>query len=176
MVERIKPEKMFVSPMGLKSLNAYFNNPDWPLEVVKSGQSINTGKYNINFLETRMIHWPDSMFSYIPEHKLLISNDGFGMHWATSERFDDELDPAELMRHAAKYYANILMLYTPMIKKLLATVEEMGLEIDVIAPDHGPIWRGNPRSHRQTPTNAGWTRFPATRPWWSTAPCGTAPK
>lgn len=88
-----------------------------------------------------MLHWPDSMMSYIPEDKLLISSDGFGQHWATSERFDDELELDELMIHSAKYYANILLLFSPLIQKLLAKVKEMGLEIDMIAPDHGPIWR-----------------------------------
>jgi len=84
------------------------------------------------------------MFSYLPEEKLLISSDAFGHHWATSERFDDEVDQAELMRHAAKYYANILLLYSPLVQKLLAQVKEMGLAIDTIAPDHGVIWRADP--------------------------------
>jgi flavorubredoxin len=93
-----------------------------------------------------MLHWPDSMFSYIPEDKLLISSDAFGEHWATSERFDDQVDRDELMRHAAKYYANILLLYSPLVQKLLGEVQKMGLAIDMIAPDHGVIWRGKPQT------------------------------
>lgn len=145
-VERIKPEKILVSTMGRKVLDGYYRShaADWPVEVVKSGDSIETGQYSIQFLETRMVHWPDSMFSYIPQHKLLISNDGFGLHWATSQRFDDEVDFSELMWQAAKYYANILLLYSPLIQKVLAKVQELGLEIDTIAPDHGVIWRKNP--------------------------------
>ncbi len=145
-VQRIKPEKILVSPMGKKVLEGYYRSQaaDWPVEVVKSGDSIQTGQYSIQFLETRMVHWPDSMFSYIPQHKLLISNDGFGLHWATSQRFDDEVDFSELMGQAAKYYANILLLYSPLIQKVLAKVQELGLEIDTIAPDHGLIWRKNP--------------------------------
>ncbi len=142
MVERIKPEKIFCSPMGHKNLLAHYHRQDLPYEVVKSGDSISLGRKTVTFLETRMIHWPDSMFSYIPEDKLLISSDGFGLHWATSERFADELDLNELMHHAAKYFGNILMLYAPLIQKLLNQVSEMGLEIDTIAPDHGLIWRG----------------------------------
>ena len=91
-----------------------------------------------------MLHWPDSMFSYLEEDRLLISSDAFGQHWCTSERFDDEVDPFELMKHAAKYYANILLLYSPLIKKLIESVKGMGLDINVIAPDHGLILRGNP--------------------------------
>ena len=91
-----------------------------------------------------MLHWPDSMMSYFPAEKLLLSSDGFGEHWATSQRFDDEVDKAELLGHAAKYYANILMLFSPLVRKLLAKVAELGLEIDMIAPDHGLIWRSDP--------------------------------
>ncbi|HEC30973.1 MAG TPA: FprA family A-type flavoprotein, partial [Deltaproteobacteria bacterium] len=139
----IKPEKVFCSTMGKKNLLDHFHREDWPYEVVKSGDSISLGKRAVQFLETRMLHWPDSMFSYIPEEKLLISSDAFGQHWATSERFDDEVNFSELIQHSAKYYANILLLYSPLVQKLLASVKDMGIEIDMIAPDHGLIWRKN---------------------------------
>ncbi len=143
-IELIQPEKIFTSPMGQKAMMAHFHYKDWPVEVVKSGDTLNIGRRTIHFLETRMLHWPDSMFSYFPDDKLLISNDAFGLHWATSERFDDQVDQAELMLHAAKYYSNILLPYSPLVAKLLAQVQEMGLAIDTIAPDHGVIWRGDP--------------------------------
>ncbi|RJX36510.1 MAG: FprA family A-type flavoprotein [Desulfarculus sp.] len=143
-IELIQPEKIFCSPMALKAINAHFHPQGWPLQVVKTGDHLELGSRTVNFLETRMVHWPDSMFSYIPQEKLLISSDGFGLHWATSERFDDQVNQSELMRHAAKYYANILLLYSPLIQKLLAKVAELGLDIDMIAPDHGLIWRRNP--------------------------------
>lgn len=143
-VEIVKPEKIFCSVMGEKAIQTHFHPGDWPLEVVKSGDSISLGKKNVHFLETRMLHWPDSMFSYIPEDKLLISSDAFGQHWSTSERFNDEVNEAELMAHAAKYYANILMIFSPNVRKLLEKVGEMNLDIDMIAPDHGLIWRKNP--------------------------------
>lgn len=138
-----KPEKIFCSPMGKKAIIDHFHPKDWPLVEVKSGDSISLGSKTIQFLETRMLHWPDSMFSYIPEDKLLISSDAFGQHYASSERFDDEVPHSELMGQAAKYYANILTLYSPLVRKLLASVAEMGLEIDMIAPDHGLIWRSH---------------------------------
>ncbi|HAA04323.1 MAG TPA: MBL fold metallo-hydrolase, partial [Syntrophobacteraceae bacterium] len=143
-IELIKPEKVFCSEMGKKALIEHYHREDWPFEVVKSGQTLNLGTKTVHFLETRMLHWPDSMFSYIPEDRLLISSDAFGQHWATSERFDDEVDQPELMAHAAKYYANILLLFSPLVQKLLATVQQMNLDIDMIAPDHGLIWRANP--------------------------------
>ncbi|MEJ5300234.1 MAG: flavodoxin domain-containing protein [Thermodesulforhabdaceae bacterium] len=143
-VDAIKPEKIICSEMGEKALVQHFKRTDLPYQVVKTGDSIRTGKKTIHFIETRMLHWPDSMFTYIPEDKLLISSDAFGQHWATSARFDDEVPFDELMNHAAKYYANILLLYSPLVQKLLAKVKELNLDIDMIAPDHGLIWRKNP--------------------------------
>lgn len=146
MIELIRPEKVICSPMGKKALIDHFHREDWPFEVVETGSSLKLGSKSVNFLETRMLHWPDSMMSYIPEDKLLLSSDGFGQHWATSERFDDEVDTDQLMLHAAKYYANILLLFSPLVQKLLAKVHDMGIEIDMIAPDHGLIWRKDPGS------------------------------
>ncbi len=142
-IARVKPEKIYCSKMGLKAINDHFHPTDWPLEAVKSGDSISLGKKTVQFLETRMLHWPDSMFSYIPEEKLLISSDAFGQHLATSERFDDEVDFSVLMEQTAKYYANILTLFSPLIQKLLTKVAEMNLDFDMIAPDHGVIWRSH---------------------------------
>lgn len=142
-VERTRPEKIYCSQMGLKAIKQHFHPQGWPLEVVSTGDSISLGRKSVQFMETRMLHWPDSMFSYIPEDKLLISSDAFGQHYASSERFDDEVDFSELMGHTAKYYANILTLYSPLVRKLLAKVRDMNLDIRMIAPDHGVIWRSH---------------------------------
>ncbi len=141
MMDLVKPEKLICSPMGQKAIIDHFHREDWPFEVVKSGSEISLGKRTIQFLETRMLHWPDSMFSFIKEDGILFSSDAFGQHYATSERFDDQVDMSEVMHESAKYYANILYLYAPLIKKLLATVGAMNLDIKMIAPDHGVIWR-----------------------------------
>ncbi len=142
-VELVKPEKIFCSERGRKALLAHFHREDWPYEVVKTGDTISLGKRTVRFIETRMLHWPDSMFSYIPEDRLLISSDAFGQHVATTERFDDEVDLSMLLRHAAKYYANIILPFSNLVQKLLSLVKEMDLEVDMIAPDHGVIWRRN---------------------------------
>ncbi|MDA3832267.1 MAG: flavodoxin domain-containing protein [Spirochaetales bacterium] len=142
MIELCKPEKVFCSPMGLKAIQAHFHMSDeWPLEVVKSGDTLSLGAKTVQFLETKMLHWPDSMFSYIPEEKLLISSDAFGQHLATTERYADELAEDVVFGQAKKYFANILHLFAPNVTKLLKTVGELGIEIDMIAPDHGLIWR-----------------------------------
>jgi len=144
MMEVIKPEKLFCSPRGKKALLEHYRREDWPYEVVETGREISLGKRTVQFMETRMVHWPDSMFSYLKEDALLISSDAFGQHWATSERFNDEVNPSELMRLAAKYYANILLPYSSLIQKLIADVQKLNLKIDMICPDHGLIWRENP--------------------------------
>jgi len=141
MVELIKPEKIICSLMGKKALIDHFHKEDWPFEVVRTGTEISLGKRTIQFIETRMLHWPDSMFSFVKEDGILFSSDAFGQHYATSERFDDEVDLSEVMKESAKYYANILYLYAPLIRKLLKSVSEMNLGIKMIAPDHGIVWR-----------------------------------
>jgi flavorubredoxin len=143
-VDLVQPEKVICSAMGKKAMLEHFGREDWPYEVVQSGQSLSLGKRTVQFLETRMLHWPDSMFSYLPEDRLLISSDAFGQHWSTSERFDDEVDTHELFTHAAKYYANILLPFSSLVQKLHAEVQNLGLQIDMIAPDHGLIWRSQP--------------------------------
>lgn len=139
----VNPEKVFASTMGVKALKAHLG-PDLNVTPVKDGETLSLGNRTLTFLETRMLHWPDSMLSYIAEEKLLFSQDGFGMHLASSERFADEIPNWLLEYEGAKYFANILMPFAPIAQKVLARVAEMNLPIRIIAPDHGPIWRKNP--------------------------------
>jgi len=117
---------------------------DWDFQVVKTGDSISLGEKTLKFIEAPMIHWPDSMFTYIPEDKLLLPNDAFGQHIATTERFDDEVDQCSLMDEATKYYANILIPYSPVILKKIDELVKSSIEIKTIAPSHGIIWRKDP--------------------------------
>jgi len=143
-IDLIKPEKVICSKMGHKALLKHFHQEDWPYHIVSPGEELSLGEKTLSFMETRMLHWPDSMFTYIKENQILFSSDAFGQHLATSERFDDEVNQDVLMHECAKYYANILTLYSPLVKKLIAKVQEMNLPITTIAPDHGVIWRSNP--------------------------------
>ena len=120
----------------------YFGN--WKFQTVKTGDTLNLGERTLSFLETPMLHWPDSMFTYIEKDALLLPNDGFGQHFASSKRFDDEVDPNILMEEAAKYYANILWPYSTLVTKKIEEVQKLGLKIDMIAPSHGIIWRKDP--------------------------------
>ncbi len=140
-VKRCNPEKIFCSVMGEKTLKAHFNTEGWPIHVVKTGDVINIGKRNIHFIEARMLHWPDSMFSYIPEEKLLISNDAFGQNIASTARFADEVARPELDESMRHYYYNIVVPFSSQVFKVLDAVAEMKLEIDMLAPDHGLIFR-----------------------------------
>ena len=141
-MEAVRPEKVFASPMGVKVLDAHFRIGA-ALTPVKTGEVISLGNMTMTFVETRMLHWPDSMVSYIPEQKILFSQDGFGMHFATEKLFADENDAAVVEQEMRKYYANILLLYAPQTLKLLEDLPKLNLAVDVIAPDHGPLWRGS---------------------------------
>jgi flavorubredoxin len=142
-MHRIGEDKpLYCSKMGAKNLGLHYANK-WNLHPVKSGQEISIGNKTFTFLETRMVHWPDSMFTYLKEDKILFSSDGFGQHYAGFEKFDD-LVGEDVMYQAKKYFANILLLYAPRILKLIEQVQAMGLEIKMICPDHGIIWRNNP--------------------------------
>ncbi len=142
-MHRVGEDKpLYCSKMGAKNLARHFPRK-WNYHAVGNGEELSLGNRTLTFLETRMLHWPDSMFTYLKEDKILFSSDGFGQHYAGHENFDDEVGD-EIMTHAKKYYANILLLYSPLILKLIDTVTELGIEIDMICPDHGIIWRKDP--------------------------------
>lgn len=145
--------KVICSPRGQESLAAYYSG-QWDSAIVKTGDTLNLGRRSLKFIEAPMLHWPDSMFTYIPEDALLLPNDAFGQHLASTGRFDDEVDPAQVMEEAAKYYANILMPFSSLISRKLAEITEMGLEIKMIGPSHGIIWRQHPE--RIVEAYAGW--------------------
>ena len=139
---------IYISEKGKKGLDRHCDTSKWTMKVVKNGDTLNTGKYTLVFLETPMLHWPDSMVTYVKEAKLLISQDAFGQHVATSSRFDDEFigchSEFELRDAVVDYYANILMPFGQLIKSKIEEIVRLGIEIDMIAPDHGIIWRKDP--------------------------------
>ena len=142
-MHRIGEDKpIYCSKMGHKNLARHFRQK-WNYRPVANGEELSLGNRTLQFLETRMIHWPDSMFTYLKEDKILFSSDGFGQHYAGPEKFDDQIGE-EIMYHAKKYFANILLLYATHIQKLLDNVLSLGLEISMICPDHGIIWRQDP--------------------------------
>jgi flavorubredoxin len=121
------------------TLSQHFDTSSWNVRIVKSGETVSLGTRTLQFIDTPLVHWPESMFTYMPEEKLLFSMDAFGQHYASSQRFDDEIDLSTVLREAKAYYANIVMPYGKQAAK--AIQQAAGLDIDVIAPSHGVIWR-----------------------------------
>ncbi len=164
---------LYCSKMGAKNLKSHYKK-DYNYQVVGSGETVTLGNRTFSFLETRMLHWPDSMFTYMPDEKILFSSDAFGQHYAGDKFFDDEIGE-EIMPHARKYYANILLHFSPLVQALLADVAKMNLDIRMICPDHGIIWRKDPakiitaydRWSRQAPAKKALVIFDSM--WESTA-------
>jgi flavorubredoxin len=136
--------KMYCSQRAVEPLKKHFGDHGWDITPVKTGDILDLGGKTIHFIEAPMLHWPDSMFSFIPEDKLLLPNDAFGQHLASSQRFDDEVDNGILMDEAAKYYANILLPFSALVERKIKEIVDMGIKFDTIAPSHGIIWRRDP--------------------------------
>lgn len=139
LMEAAKNATIVTSPNGQKGLIAHYKNKDWNFRVVKSDETISLGNKNIKFILTPMVHWPDNMMSYLVEDNILFSNDAFGQHIASSERFDDECFQGVVVEEAKKYYANIVLPYSSLVQKAMDLISP--LPIDMIAPSHGIIWR-----------------------------------
>ncbi len=125
LIRALEPEKVFASTLGTKALEEHFHL-GYPLIPVKDGETLRLGDLHVSFVETRMVHWPDSMFTFLHEDGLLFSNDAFGMHLADTARFDDEVAHDMLLHQAAKYYANILLPLSPIIAKTLEKFQGSG--------------------------------------------------
>jgi len=129
---------VFASPKGEAGLREHYRQ-DWNFKAMESGTVLNLGKRSLHFILTPMVHWPDNMVAYMPEEKILFSNDAFGQHLATSERFDDEYPLDIIMLEARKYYANIVLPYSRQVEKVLVGIQD--IDIEMIANSHGIIWR-----------------------------------
>lgn len=138
----IAPKATIVTgaPKGIQGLRAHYGD-GLNLVGVKTGDTLDIGKRTLAFVQTPMVHWPDSMVTYDELDGILFSNDAFGQHYASSKRFDDEVGLPEVLAQAKKYYANIVMPYSRHVQKALKSFE--GCEVDMIAPSHGVIWRSH---------------------------------
>lgn len=121
------------------TLSHYYDTAGWRFRVVKDGDRLTLGRRTLTFIETPMVHWPESMFTYVPEDRVLFSMDAFGQHYASSLRFDDDAHVDDVLQEAKTYYANILMLYHRPIAQAFARVQALAVEL--IAPSHGVVWR-----------------------------------
>jgi anaerobic nitric oxide reductase flavorubredoxin len=135
--------EVIVSKNGLVSVPGHFHE-EWKFKKVGTGDTINIGTHDLMFIEAPMLHWPDSMFTYLSGHNILMPNDAFGQHYATAYRFNDEVNEEELHEEALKYYVNILTPFSDRVIKKIDEVVALKLPIDMIAPSHGVIWRKDP--------------------------------
>jgi flavorubredoxin len=134
---------LVISKRGEESFAGHFHHR-WNFRTVQTGDTINIGKNSLVFIEAPMLHWPDSMFTYLTGHSILMPNDAFGQHFASAFRFNDQVDREELYEEALKYYANILTPYSSLVTKKIDEVLALGVPVAMIAPSHGIIWRDDP--------------------------------
>lgn len=142
-MERKPNIPIYCTKNGAEIIKKHFQK-DWNFNIVKTGDTLKIGEYELVFVEMTMIHWPDSMMTYVKGANTLLSNDAFGQHYAAKSLYNDEVDTCELFQEAVKYFANILTPFAPLIKKKIEQVKALNLPIDMIAPSHGVIWRENP--------------------------------
>jgi len=138
------PKVTVICSKGGETSIKRFYPGNWNLKVVKTGETLNIGKRSLKFFEAQMLHWPDSMFTYCPEEKILFPNDAFGQHYAHASRFADEADQCSLWQEAEKYFANILTPYSGQITRKVNEFLALNWPIEMICPSHGMIWRKDP--------------------------------
>jgi flavorubredoxin len=144
LMKRIPNKPIYCTANAVRSLKGQYHQ-DWNFHVVKTGDKINIGNdKELIFVEMNMLHWPDSMATYLTKDNVLFSNDAFGQHFATEKLFNDLVDQCDLFNEAIKYYANILTPFSNILRKKLDEVISLNLPIDIIATSHGVIWRDNP--------------------------------
>ncbi|MDR3289204.1 MAG: anaerobic nitric oxide reductase flavorubredoxin [Peptococcaceae bacterium] len=134
---------VYCTANAVKSLKGQYHE-DWNFQVVKTGDRLNIGSKEFVFIEAPMLHWPDSLLSYLTGDEILFSNDAFGQHYATAQMFNDLADQSEMLAEAKKYYANILAPFNKLVEKKIQEVLALNLPLKMICPDHGVIWRQNP--------------------------------
>ena len=143
LMRHIPDTPIYCTKNGLKSLKGQYHQ-DWNFNVVKTGDTLSLGNKDLVFVEMPMIHWPDSMLCYLTGDNLLFSNDAFGHHYASEFMYNDLVNQAELYAECIKYYANILNPFNPIIIKKIKEVLSLNLQLDMICPSHGMIWRDRP--------------------------------
>ncbi|MCZ7403200.1 MAG: flavodoxin domain-containing protein [Candidatus Methanoperedens sp.] len=142
-MKHIPNATVVVSEKGRESIPGHYHE-DWNFKVVKTGDSISLGKNSLVFVSAQMLHWPDSMFTYLTGKNILMPNDAFGQHFASSSRFNDEVDTVEVYQEAIKYYANILTPFSDLVIRKIDEFKKLNIPVDIIAPSHGIIWRKDP--------------------------------
>lgn len=143
LLREIPGTPIYCTANAVKSLKGH-HHADWNFKVVKTGDTLDLGGKQLVFVEAPMLHWPDTMMSYLTGDNILFSMDAFGQHFCADPLFDDRVDQDELLAEALKYYANILTPYNALVKKKIDQVLALKLPVDIICPSHGVVWRKDP--------------------------------
>ncbi|WP_303861238.1 anaerobic nitric oxide reductase flavorubredoxin [Alkalibaculum bacchi] len=143
LMREIPDTPIYCTANGVKSIKGH-HHEDWNFVTVKTGDTLDIGENKLIFIEARMLHWPDTMFTYMTGENILFSNDGFGQHYASENFYNDLVDQEELYHEALKYYVNILNPFNAIVKKKIEEILSFNLPVDIICPSHGVIWRDNP--------------------------------
>ena len=143
LMRQIPDTPIYCTKKGEAIIRGHYHQ-DWNFVNVKTGDTLELGDTTLTFIEANMLHWPDTMFTYMSGENILFSNDGFGQHYATESLYNDAVCEFEVMQEAEKYYANILNTYSMMVTKKIQQILAMNLPIDMICPSHGVIWKNNP--------------------------------
>lgn len=143
LMRHIPDTPIYCTSNGVNSLKGHYHQ-DWNFQVAKTGDKLSLGSKELIFVEAQMLHWPDSMMTYLPQDNILFSNDAFGQHIASELMYNDLVDQAELYQEAIKYYANILTPFSALVDKKIKEVLALNLPVDLICPSHGVLWRNDP--------------------------------
>lgn len=145
LMAEIPETPIYCTAQAVKSIEGQYGKRGWNFHTVKTGDTLEIGNgKKLIFVEMKMLHWPDSMATYMTGDNILFSNDAFGQHYAVDELFNDKTNQCLLYKEAIKYYTNILNPFSALVAKKLEEIASLGLPIDIIAPSHGAIWRDNP--------------------------------
>lgn len=143
LLREIPGTPVYCTANAVKSLKGHYHQ-DWNFIPVKTGDTLDLGESQLVFVEAPMLHWPDTMFTYMTGENILFSNDAFGQHYATESLYNDNVDQDELFAEAIKYYANILTPFSALVTKKIKEVLALNLPVSLICPSHGVIWKDNP--------------------------------
>ncbi len=143
LLEKLPDLPVYCTAKAKQFLESQYHR-EWNCTIVKTGDKLDIGGYELLFIEAPMLHWPDSMFTYINGMATLLPNDAFGQHYVTGKMFNDEVDQCLLWQECIKYYANIVSPYAKMVKAKIDQFRGLGLPVEMICPSHGIIWRENP--------------------------------
>jgi anaerobic nitric oxide reductase flavorubredoxin len=145
LMKEIPGTPIYCTAAAVKSIEGQYGKQGWDFHKVKTGDTLDIGNgKQLIFVEMKMLHWPDSMATYLTGDNILFSMDAFGQHFAVEEMFNDKANQAILYKEAMKYFANILNPFAPFVTRKLAEIAKLNLPIDMIAPAHGVIWRDHP--------------------------------